>query len=788
MIPETTLELLEFRKLLRIISQYANSEASSKEVLKIQPLYDKTEVEKRQRQISEIRRASQQGMPIGLSAFHDISGLFPRIKPEGSVLEAVELSEIVPFLSIALDISLNMKERSDLPYLKEITDHLTGFPDILNLLKRSIDSDGNILDSASFLLSDLRKKIKKLEARIRKNLEEMVRDERISSLLQDDFVTVRSGRWVIPVRMDSKGMVPGVVHDVSKSGETAFIEPLSIINLANELENLNADQKAEEIRILRSICSRIRSVVLEMESEFKTLVYLDLLNSIAQFADLLNMEAPQINAANAIVLRQGRHPLLQLSLKKSGKERQVVPLDVELGGENTVMVITGANAGGKTISIKTIGLLLLMAVSGMPVPADSTSSFPLTRKLLADIGDEQSIENNLSTFSAHISNISQILRETDSESVILIDELGTGTDPEEGAALACAILKKTRQSGALVFATTHLSDIKGFVHRTEGMVNASMEFDQRTFTPLYRLRTGEPGQSHALEMAKQYGIPDVLIDDAKQMLGSMKIDLDRMIADLNEKRAGYEQKLEDIRKQKIELDDRSRVIDRKLSEIDMKSREVLANAYKEASDVIFEAKRQMKAFLEEMKKKDKEHVRKTIREAEIRQEHISEKIREYEPEDHGIPSIDKINKGDMVFVRSFGYDAKVIEVNTKNSRIKIIANNMEIEVPLSDIGYKKGKAAPSHTVAVYSTEETVPVSSRLHLVGKRVDEALAELEQSLNHASLADMREMVVIHGIGKGLLRRAIHEHLTGHPLVKDFRSGSIEEGGIAVTLVRLK
>jgi DNA mismatch repair protein MutS2 len=514
MIPETTLELLEFRKLLRIISQYANSEASSKEVLKIQPLYDKTEVEKRQRQISEIRRTSQQGMPIGLSAFHDISGLFPRIKPEGSVLEAVELSEIVPFLSISLDISLNMKERSDLPYLKEITDHLTGFPDILNLLKRSIDSDGNILDSASFLLSDLRKKIKKLEVRIRKNLEEMVRDERISSLLQDDFVTVRSGRWVIPVRMDSKGMVPGVVHDVSKSGETAFIEPLSIINLANELENLNADQKAEEIRILRSICSRIRSVVLEMESEFKTLVYLDLLNSIAQFADLLNMKAPQINAANAIVLRQGRHPLLQLSLKKSGKERQVVPLDVELGGENTVMVITGANAGGKTISIKTIGLLLLMAVSGMPVPADSTSSFPLTRKLLADIGDEQSIENNLSTFSAHISNISQILRETDSGSVILIDELGTGTDPEEGAALACAILKKTKQSGALVFATTHLSDIKGFVHRTEGMLNASMEFDQRTFTPLYRLRTGEPGQSHALEMAKQYGIPDILIDDA----------------------------------------------------------------------------------------------------------------------------------------------------------------------------------------------------------------------------------------------------------------------------------
>ena len=788
MVPDNTLELLEFPKLLRLIAGFANSEASGKSVLEIEPLYDKAEVETKQRQISEIRMMSQQGKPLKLHPFSDISPLFLKIKPESAVLEAIELAEFIPVLSIAFDISQDLEERFDLPYLIELTDNLTGFPDILKLLRKSIGSEGNILDSASFLLADLRKKIRNLEAKIRKNLEEMVRDERIASLIQDDFVTVRSGRWVIPVRMDSKGMVPGVVHDVSKSGETAFIEPLAIINLANELENIVADQKAEEIRILRNICSQIRSVAAEMEAEFVTIVYLDVLNCIAQFADLLHMHTPLINTENKVTLRQARHPLLQLSLKKSGKENQVVPLDVELGGDNTVMVITGANAGGKTISIKTIGILFLMALSGMPVPADSSSSFPLTMNLLADIGDEQSIEDNLSTFSAHITNISDILKKTDSETVVLVDELGTGTDPEEGAALACAILQDLRRSGAVVFATTHLADIKGFVHRTLGMMNASMEFDQKTLTPLYKLRTGEPGQSHAIETARKYGLPENVLKDAKGMLGSMKIELDNMIADLNEKRLHYEDMLKDVQKRQTELEEKTVLLDLTISEAEGKKKETLSNAYKESSEIIFDTKRQMHALLEEIKNKDKELIRKTIKQVETRQEYITEKIREYDVEDRGAPLIDNIKKGDPVFVRSLGYDAIVVDVNTKNNRIKIASNYMEVEVPLTDIGFKKGKPLPAQTDTVHSTKDAASVSTKIHLVGKRVDEALSELEQFLNHAALADMRELVIIHGVGKGLLRRAIHEHMTDHPLVKKFRSGTIEEGGIGVTVVTLK
>ena len=788
MIPKNTLELLEFNKLLRLISDFANSDASGVSVVDIRPLNNKTDIERRLQQIYEMRKMSHEGNRLELYPFPDISLLIVKIRPEGAVLDAVELADFIPVLNIASAISFQLKDKIDLPFLKELTVHLTGLPDILKVLKRSIDSEGNILDSASFLLADLRARIRRLEGKLRKKLEEIVRDEKLSAFLQDDFVTTRSGRWVIPVRMDSKGMVPGVVHDISKSGETAFIEPLSIINLSNELENIVADQKAEEIRILRDICSVLRKMVDEIDAEFKTIVYLDALNCIATFSDMLRMETPQINDFNVIHLAGARHPLLQLSLRKMNSTQQVVPLDVQLGGDNTVMVITGANAGGKTITIKTIGLLLLMALSGMPIPADSGSSFPLIENLLVDIGDEQSIENNLSTFSAHISNISEILKEKYSKTVTLIDELGTGTDPDEGAALACAILKEIRKNRTLVFATTHLADIKGFVHRTGGMVNASMEFDLRTLTPLYRLRVGEPGQSHALDIAKRYGLPDSLLEDAKGMLGSAKVEFDHMISDLNIKRSEYENILTDLRKQQSELEEKNSLLEKLLSGAREKEKQVLANAYREASDLIWDTKRQMNAFLDEIKKQEKRERQKTVKKVEAAQKNVTAKVREFDIDDKGTPSINEIKKGDSVYVTSLGYDASVIEINLNNHRLKIAAKNMEIEVPLSDIRFKSGKSMPTTGVFLHRDKVETTVSSMINLVGTRVDEALSKLEHFLNDAALAELQEVTLIHGVGKGLLMKAIHEHLSGHPLVRHFRSGTTEEGGIGVTVAKMK
>ncbi|HWR57455.1 MAG TPA: hypothetical protein VN328_01085, partial [Thermodesulfovibrionales bacterium] len=742
MISESTLQLLEFHKLLRTISKFSHSDVSEKAVKEILPFVRKEDAEKRLRQISEIRRMSEAGNPLRLSHFSDISPLLGRIRPEGAALEAGELALFVPCLTVLSDIVAQKRETGPLPFLDELTGRVSGFPDILRVLEKSVDSDGNILDSASSLLAQLRGQVRQLEGRVKRRLEEMMRDERLSVFLQDSFVTQRSGRWVIPVRMDSKGQVAGVVHDVSRSGETAFIEPLAIIGLSNELENLIAEQKAEEMRILRDICSRIRKSADEMDIEIRILVYLDLLNCIAQFADELKMLSPVINDSGRIDLAAARHPLLFLTFKKTGSGQKVVPLDVRLGGEDTVMVITGSNAGGKTIAIKTIGLLLLMALSGMPVPADSSSSFPFVNNLLIDIGDEQSIENSLSTFSAHVTNISGILKRADSKSLVLIDELGTGTDPEEGAALACAVLKEIRGTGALLFATTHLTDIKGFVHRTDGMVNASMEFDQKSLTPLYRLRVGEPGQSHALEIARKYGLPDSIIDSAKAMLGGIKVEFDNLIAELNGKRAQYERGLIEIGRHKRETEEKEKLLREAISGAEIRQKETLAKAYREASEIIADTKRQMNYLLEEIKRKDKEKRREIIKQVEARQEEVSEKLREYDVLDGESPALSELRRGDVVFVRSLGCDAFVIEVEIRNKRLRVRSGSKEIEVPAADIGFRRGKPVELKTSGVHVEVGDEAVSSRINLVGMRVDEALSKVEPFLNHAALAGLSEV----------------------------------------------
>lgn len=779
--------LLEFDKLLEIISELSHCEASRKSVLEIRPLGSLEEISSRQGLIGEIMRLSQEGTPLKLSDFPDITRLISRVRPEGSVLEGRELADFVPVLEVISDVSWQVHEHEGLPLLKGLTYDLTGFPDILRILKKSVDGEGNILDSASALLAELREKTRRLEGRIRKKLEELVRDESIAVFLQDDFITKRSGRWVIPVRMDAKGQVAGVVHDVSKSGETAFVEPLVIINLANELENLYAEQKAEEIRILKSISARLRQSADAIDAEYLVLVQLDVLNCVAGFAVPIGMEMPEINDSGGIRLVQARHPLLLLALRKGAAARSVVPLDVHLGDDDTVMVITGSNAGGKTISIKTIGLLILMALSGMPVPARSSSSFPLTGNLLADIGDEQSIENNLSTFSAHISNLSRILKNAGPRSLVLLDELGTGTDPEEGAALACAILQELRKSGALVFATTHLADIKGFVHRTAGMVNASMEFDQETLTPLYRLRIGEPGQSYAIETARRYGLPDHVIDSAKAMLGGLKIEFDNLIAELNSKRAEQDRILEDLRIQKEEMENRNRQLEKRLEEAKERRDALMSQCYKEASEIVGDTKRQMGLLVEELKRTEKEKRREVVRQVESKQKEIGEKIREYEKEDAGAPPLGEIAEGDVVFVRSLGYDARVVHVMPNQNRLRVSAGGKEIEVPAGEIRLRKGKKIDTREKVSYPETPDEAVPFRINLLGLRVDDALSRLEPFLNHASMAGLPEVIIIHGVGTGILSKAVKEHLEGHPLVSHFRSGEKSEGGAGVTIATL-
>ncbi len=788
MISENFLELLEYRKLLVIIAEQARCPATRQAVLAIRPYGNLPDIRQRQRLVEELRRLTAEGAPLLIFNFADIKPFLEKARPVGAVLDPLELSAFMPLMQLSSAIAGQIREAEEIPYLKILTRNLKGFPELMAFLERALDQEGNILDQASPLLAELRREIRQLEAQIRRKLEEIVREPRVEAFLQDDFITQRSGRWVIPVRMDSKTQIPGVVHDVSRTGETAFVEPLNIISLANQLENLMAEEKAEVIRILRELSIMVRQKADEIENEQAILVHLDLLSCLAHLADRMRMETPEIHEGTGIHLINARHPLLSLSFEKKGPGKQVVPLNLELGTETTVMVITGVNAGGKTIALKTSGLLLLMALSGMPVPADSASRFPLVDGLLADIGDEQSIESSLSTFSAHIQRITGIIDQADERTLVLMDELGTSTDPVEGAAIACAVLKDLQDKGALVMGTTHLTEIKGFVHRSAGMVNASMEFDQKTLTPLYRLRMGEPGQSHALEIARQYGLPETILETAHKLLSGREEGFEQLVADLNLKRREYETGLEELKRLQGHLAEENRRIEGILTETEKQQKEILAKAYLEAMEIAAQTKRQMNLLLEDIKKTDKATRRLALQKLREEEEALSRKLREFKGQREDGPAIESLREGDRIFIRSLGCDAEVLAVSLKHNRIKVMVEGREIEVPITDVGFKEGKSGPHKkaSASALAFQETTP--SRINLIGQRVDDALYLIEPFLNHASLDGLPEVTIVHGIGTRILAKAVRDFLKGHPLVKGFRKGDRSEGGEGVTIAGLE
>lgn len=802
MIKKETLKTLEFDKILTAISGHTHSGASAERVKKIYPLEGKQKIEERFGLIEEIRRLRALATPLEISGFSDITKTVERLGPEGSIAEPPELLAVCHVLKMVRGASdlVNKERREGLfPYLKGLAGGLTGFPEISKRIEGSIDHEGNIKDTASPALQNLRTRIRGLQARISRKLETMIRDERTAVFIQDDFISRRSGRWVIPVRMDSKGQVPGVAHDVSRSGETAFIEPLEIIGPTNELENLEADAKAEEIRILRDICKGIRAEAGGILAEYDVLVSLDMLSAIALFAGSLGLETPEMNVDSIIRLRGARHPLLMLLRK------DVVPLDLELGGVNRAMVITGPNAGGKTIAIKTAGLLILMALSGIPVSAGPSSTLPLVDELIADIGDEQSIEENLSTFSAHVSNLSEIIKragkEKNSKIVVLMDELGTGTDPGQGGALACAILKDLKGKGALVLATTHLIDIVGFVQRTEGIVNASMEFSPKTLTPLYKLKIGEPGQSRALETALRLGMPANIVEEAKRLLGSSQLELQELISDMKDKSAFYDESIEELARQKAGLESSRQAFEEDRAKEDLSRKEALAKAYEDAGRIVTEARRQINTWLEEAKREQKSRGaaagREAIKKLSTEQQRIKSEIDALCPEKIFIVSPGEIKEGDIVYVeKSFGANpGVVIRVDERLGRIRIKAGSMYADVAVTDVSAlspkkingKNTKKLSSGGVNIIKEEkETVPLS--LNLVGSRVDDALSKIEPFLNDASIVGLREVTVIHGMGTGQLMRAVREYIKGHPLVESFRGGAPFEGREGVTIITLK
>ncbi len=790
MISSETVARLEFDKIRAEISRHAHSPCSVARIDTIGPLDDPGQIGTISGRIAEIRTLERSGIGLALGSFEDIRPSLEQLRPQGAILPPLDLLLFIPVLRLYAALGRQCGYREDIPLLNSIVPRLRGFPDILEPLAASIDVDGSIMDSASVLLKDIRRAKRGLAGRIRKKIEEIVRGSGIEKFLQDDFITQRSGRWVIPVRMDSKGMVKGVVHDVSSSGETAFMEPLEIIPFVNELENLAAEEKAEEIRILRQLSGWLREDGEQIAACFETLLELDLLNSMARFAIDFDLEPARINERGELVLVDARHPLL-LMLQRRGVLRSVEPLCLSLGAPHSdapsVMVITGPNAGGKTIALKTAGMLTLMALSGLPVPAGPRSTFPLVGSLLVDIGDEQSIEQSHSTFSAHAARIAAIIGESGPRTLVLLDELGAGTEPLQGAAIACGVLHELQLKGSMVLATTHLSDIIGFVHGTPGMINAGMAFDDANFTPLYRLIVGEPGQSHGVEIARRFGMPERVITFARQMLGNAGSEFASLLTELRQRRGEYEQLRGALEERERQLEQRSAELEGRADEVHRIRKEAAEKGWHEARELISAVRRRTNGLLDELKRENRGEIIEKLRRSEVE---LTEKLKPHSARSAEVP-LKEARVGGTVHIRSLGCDGVVLSVDERNGKIRVRAGRMELDVPLTELfkplatldKEKQKGGGNGWKMDIVESEQ-----SELKLIGMRVEAALIELEPFVNHAAAAGQRQLRIVHGVGSGRLRDAVREELGRHPLVESLRPGEAHEGRDGATIVMLR
>lgn len=784
MIDKKILLELDFYKTLSLIKDFTSSSATKKAIEAISPFDEFEEASRTLKEFEEIQKYLDEGRSLNILSFPDISELIERSKKEGVIFEPAELTQFLKVLEVLENISSSVEELLNFPFLSQRiktilgTNLSIGNPKLLEILENTVDEEGNILDSASSYLKYIRKQIKNTEERIKQKLEEMLNRADIQIFLQDRFITQRNNRWVIPVRMDSKGQVKGVVHDVSRSGETAFIEPEEIIPLSKKREELLIEQRVEEIRILKEVSFEVHQISESLKRQFNLLVYLDKMLSIYRFSKKFNASVPQLTKEITINLINARHPLLMLTT-------EVVPLQLELKNKK-VLVITGPNAGGKTVTIKTVGLLTAMALSGLPIPASPSSVIPFVRNIYVDLYHEGSIEEHLSSFASHIVTLKTILEGADSESLVLLDEIGTNTDPEEGSALACAILEELKNRGSLTFATTHLSKVKIFAATQEDIEIASMLFDEATMTPLYKLSIGSLTPSYALEVAKRYGFPENVIRRALELKGTQDREIYELMKELERAKREYNERLEEVEKIKNKILAEKDKLEREIIAASENKKKIIEQAKKEAQEMLIKLKKEINFLYEEAKKADRKRLREISRKiSELSKQFSSEKSEHQE----------KIDPGDFVKIKNLNLSGKVLTI--EDGRAKIQTDSIQIETEISELekvlSPNMHEKTKSFGQFVLTSEGSSPkyeefLSEKLDIRGMRVDEALSIVERYLNELSLKDLSRGLIIHGIGKGVLRDSIREYLKDHPLVKAFTKGNPDEGGDAVTVVELK
>jgi DNA mismatch repair protein MutS2 len=783
---EKMLRVLELRKVIERLKKHASCSLG---INKIEALVPLTELE----DVNEAQEATDEGVKVlrlkGQVPFGGIFDIRSNVKRSkiGSLLNEEDLMDIASTLyggrRFKRFIEGLLEDGIDLRILKIAAEQIIPLQEVEQSIKNCIDDHGNMMDSASSELRTIRQQLRTFEARVREKLESIVRSSSYQKMLSDSIITIRNDRFVIPVKQEYRGNFGGMVHDQSASGATLFIEPQSVVTINNQVKEAKAKETREIEKILRELTAQVAETADDILQNVDVLAEVDFILAKARFANELKCTRPIMNDKGFIALYNGRHPLLD--------QETVVPTSVKLGGEYQSLVITGPNTGGKTVTLKTIGLLTLMAQCGLQIPAQEESEMAVFKTIFADIGDEQSIEQSLSTFSSHMVNIVDILNKLDYESLVLFDELGAGTDPQEGAALAISILDFVFARGARVVATTHYSELKAYAYNREGVMNASVEFDVQTLRPTYRLLVGVPGRSNAFEISKRLGLRQDIIDSARSQISEDENKIDNMIRSLEDNRKQAEKEMQEAEKKRKEAEAIKTDLERELELYQNEKERLYQKAKEEAERAVERARETAEEIIVEIRELQKsggqikEH---KLIEAKKRLEDAVPKSKAKNKKPKASSTKKEYVPGDEVRVLSVGQKGHVVEkVSSSEYQVQIGILKMNVsERDLEWIKQSKPKPEPRSFVKVTgSNDSTRP---ELDLRGKRYEDAMLEVDRYLDEAMMAGFNQVYIIHGKGTGALRKGVQELLKSHRNVKSTRMGAAGEGGGGVTVAVLK
>lgn len=792
---EKVLHTLEYNKILDQLTEYAFSADAKSRCQKLRPITDRAQIEQLQQQTSDaLSRLFKYGS-LSFSGVTDIRDSLKRLEI-GGALSAIELLRVCSLLESAKRAKAFARSQED---NDQPDDSLTGLfagieplTPLCDEIRRCIPSEDEIADDASSTLHSIRRSMRGMNDKIRAQMNSMINNTTTRSYLQDTVITMRDGRYCLPVKAEAKSLVPGMIHDQSSTGSTLFIEPMAVVNLNNEYKELQLREQEEIEVILAGLSNLTASYATQLLADYELLTDLDFIFARAAFAQTYNGVAPLFNDDGRIHIRKGRHPLLD--------PKKVVPIDVRLGEDFRLLIVTGPNTGGKTVSLKTVGLLTLMGQSGLHIPASERSELGIFDEVFADIGDEQSIEQSLSTFSSHMVNIIRILEQVNDRSLVLFDELCAGTDPTEGAALAISILSKLHLYGARIMATTHYSELKVYALSTPGVENACCEFDVATLSPTYRLLIGIPGKSNAFAISEKLGLPSDLITDAKGRISKSEGDFEDLIADLEKSRSTIEQEQLEINQYKAEIESLKEKLEQKQERLDSSRDKILREANEQAYNILKEAKDVADETIRNFNKYGKagapvsemEKERTKLRgKMDKAAQKMSEQKKASVP-NHNVPK--KLRIGDSVKVISMNLKGTVHSLPNARGDLYVQMGILRSLVNIDDLILLEEDAAPGTkkfqktSAGKIKMSKSASVSTEINLIGKTTDEAIPLLDKYLDDAYLAHLPSVRIVHGKGTGALRNAVQAHLKRLKYVKSFHLGEFGEGDAGVTIAEFK